>query len=172
MFEIRVPISYIVVTTLLFFSVRWVPHPPLQNFFCQKRPSLHLRGVFWKLQTYNAVAVLLCSFKFVMEHNLLSRAITKDLLTCFHFHAVVADLFLFRGCCRLRPQFARSLHTSVAPSHLSSLTSSFSLYDSYISFNFSWTLSIKPSSNVRVILILTKFGILISTWFQVVPFGV
>ena len=24
----------------------------------------------------------------------------------------------------------------------------------------------------RVILILTKFGILISTWFQVVPFGV
>ena len=120
----------------------------LCRFFCQKRPSLHLRGVFWKLQTYNAVAVLLCSFKFVMEHNLLSRAITKDLLTCFHFHAVVADLFLFRGCCRLRPQFARSLHTSVAPSHLSSLTSSFSLYDSYIAFNFSWTLSIKTSSNV------------------------
>ena len=27
------------------------------------------------------------------------------------------------------------------------------------------------SYDVKVILILTKFGILISTWFQIVPFG-
>ena len=59
--------------------------------------------------------------------------------------------------------FPRSMYPNVLPSYLPpcvSLVPCVLAADQHVKLY-----------NTRVILILTKFGILISTWFQVVPFG-
>ena len=105
MFQIRVPVPYLDFTTLklcCFFHKVGIASA-FAEFFCQKRPSLHLRGVIWKLQTYNAVAVSSVFSSSNLSCNTICW-VGQSPKNCVH-------LFPFSCCCCRLVSISRLLQT-------------------------------------------------------------